>query len=178
MNPILTTGVQKLPDAPCVIEVDEYVPLRFRTYDKPLGSVYLNLGNRSTSLADLMVDPISRVLRGVTLTSFEKFAAWPKIGTTNPVEGLPALTGPWNVPERDLPMLEYKSVNMSVDFSVSLRGNELVIFWGDLASLSGSSVFEKLQCYISGSELRGVRFFNLDHRDAELLTSHGKQKMH
>lgn len=41
---------REIAGCPSLIEVDEFVPLRFRTYDRPIGAQYLRLGNNSTRL--------------------------------------------------------------------------------------------------------------------------------
>src|SRR5207247_4270466 len=79
MTTIEISGTQDIRNAPCLIEVDEFVPLRFRTYERPIGAAYVRVGNYSTTLVELIVDPISKLLRGLTLTSFECFAVFPTI---------------------------------------------------------------------------------------------------
>jgi hypothetical protein len=176
MNPILTTGFFSPRDIPCIIEIDEFVPLRFRTYDKPIGSVYINIGNRTTTLGDIIADPISRVLRAFTLTSFESFTSWPTLDQIKLLEGLPVLSGAWDDP--GVQRLEYSVVDASVEFSVSMRGNEILVFWDDIQRCTQGSVFRNVQCYATDRVLGGIRFFDLSDRDIALLASHGKRSGH
>lgn len=174
MTPVRVKNIDDCTLLPYTIDVDEYVPLRFRLREPSFGSAYLRLGNYSTSLAEIMVNRATRLLQGVTLTSFESYGLWPIIKETTIVQGLPILTGPWDVPERDLPTLEFKSTDLSVDFVVSLRKNELLIFWSDLSTVSSSSVFESVQCYMKESELCAIRFFDLTDKQVSNLNTYGK----
>jgi len=82
----------------CLIEVDEYVPLRFRTYERPLGVSYLHLGNQRTSLLELLIDAKSQILRGITITIFPALSPWPQIGERTVSRGLPKLDVSWGRP--------------------------------------------------------------------------------
>lgn len=172
MNTIQVTGVRNLADAPSLIEIDEFVPLRFRTYNEPLGSAYLRLGDRSSTLVELIVDPASSLLRGVTLTSFDLFRPWPTLGRTIASDGLPVLATQWDQSDRSL-----LAVDINRDFDVSMLGNQLLISWGDLADLSGSSVHGRAHFLFAGNELAGIRFFDLSETEAALLTSHAQGRI-
>jgi hypothetical protein len=166
MTKIEVTGNHNPIGAPCLIDVDEFVPLRFRTYHQPIGAVYLRIGNYSTTLTELIVDPGSRILRGLTLTSFESFDAWPNLGSVASLKGLPILRVDWEKGPR---------IDVRRDFHVSLRANELLVSWGDMANPSASFVFGKVQFFISESELRGVRFFDLTAGQTSLLAYHARR---
>src|SRR5262249_12411280 len=83
-------------DATCLIEADEYVPLRFRTFERPLGSSYLRLGDLGRSLAELLVDPTTDLLRGITITSFNRLTRWPSVDISQATStGLPIFDIIW-----------------------------------------------------------------------------------
>lgn len=176
MTPIIVSKSEPYQGFACEIEVDEYVPLRFSLREASLGSAYLRIGNYSTSLAELKVNRLTRVLQGLTLTCFTTYSHWPDIPGVRQIEGLPVLTGPWDVPERDLPTLEYKNVDMNIDFSVSLRDSELIVFWGDLSAVSSGLIFDHVHCYIRENQLIGVRFAGLTDVQVSTLAGYGKKK--
>jgi len=160
MNTIEITDVQNLENLPFRIEVDEFVPFRFRTYERPLGAAYLRLGNYRTTLTELIVDPKSNLVRGITLTSFESLVPWPTLGPAAPSVGLPVLSVDWQKGNR---------IDLTCDFTVSLRGGELLIAWDNTNDLSRTATFGKAEFLISKAELRGVRFSGLSDREGELI---------
>jgi hypothetical protein len=166
MNTVQMSGSDSPADAVPSIEIDEYVPLRFRTYRKAIGAGYIRLGNYQTTLTELIAHPASRTLRGVTLSFFKSYVDWPRIGATAPTEGLPVLRADWGSGNR---------IDITRDFSVSLRENELLVAWDELSDLSSSLVFGNAQFLITGSELRGIRFFNLSDQDVRALGSYGSR---
>ena len=57
---------------PCdayIIKIDEYVPIRFRSYSTALGVKYIKIGTNRMIL-ELLLDPISYAIRGFTLVLF------------------------------------------------------------------------------------------------------------
>ena len=165
MNKIRVVDRQKPTDVPCLIEVDEYVPLSFRTSREPQGSSFLRVGNYSTTLTEMLINPDTGLLRGVTLTSFERFSEWPALGETTPSEGLPVLSVDWG---------DSYSVDVERDFQVSLRGDQLLIWWDDVAAPSNSLTFGRVQFLVFESELRGIRFFDLSGEEVSTLAAHAQ----
>jgi len=164
INSIQIAAVQSLVDVSCLIIVDEYIPLRFRTFDKPLGASYLRLGNYQTSLLEIIVDPTSNVLRGATVTSFDAYSPWAKINETVAIkDGLPVLATEWR---------NGRLIDLELDFSVALRANELLVWWGNLESLSCISVFGRVRCMLMGDQLLGLWFQCLTDGEVGLLASH------
>lgn len=175
MNPIQITDIKAPEDFPCSVKVDKFVPIRFRTYETPIGLIYLNIGNRSTTLADIIVDPVSRILRGFTVTSFKPFVEWSAVNVGRALDGLPVLTGNWDKPE--VPRLEYTVIDASVDFSCTLRNNVVLFFWDDLRRATHRSIFNNVRCYATDRELCGIEFADLTEDQIALLEFHGKRKV-
>jgi hypothetical protein len=167
MNTIPISGSKSIEDIPCLIEIDEFVPLRFRTYTEAIGAAYVHLGNKSTTLTELIFHPGSRVLRGVTLTCFASFSPWPDIGEATSSEGLPVLL---------LDSSPSRTVVIEREFQVSLRADELLISWGNLSQLSSRLVFDKVQFLIGENELKAVRFSKLSEKEVDLLTSYNDRQ--
>ena len=168
MSRIPITEFQELAGVPCLVEVDELVPLRFRTYDRPIGAEYLRLGNHSTRLAELIIDPLSHLLRGATLTLFDSFAPWVAPNETAPSRGLPRLL---------MQNATGRRIDANSDFSVSMKDNELLLTWDDLARVSKSSVYGDVQFLLVGDNLSGIRFFDLSPEAVSLLSRFPKTNL-
>ena len=58
---------------PCLVEVDPYLPLSFKTYPGVAPrALYYRIGNFHTSLLEIGIEPSSMVIRKVSLISFDK----------------------------------------------------------------------------------------------------------
>src|SRR5438552_3106379 len=81
---------------PCIVEVDPYVPLSFKTYPEVLpGARYFRIGNFETSLLEIGIDPSSLVIRKVCLVSFNKVFKHEQLREQRALEegvGLPAVS--------------------------------------------------------------------------------------
>jgi hypothetical protein len=151
--------------APCKLEFDEYVPLRLRTYDRPIGANYVRLGNYSTTLLELIVEPNTKVLRGVTVTSYEVLGDWPDLRIVSDADGLPVLSPMFDGANR---------VDLEEEFRVSVRKGEVLVFWGDLGECSQSN-FAQVHCLVHDGQLRGIRFSGLSDEESKLFASHAQQ---
>jgi len=160
---LAVTGFHATQDLPCLIKADEYIPLRFRTYIEALGAQYFRVGNHDTVFMEIMVDPDSNLLRGVTLVSLESFVPWPTIGEPVPVPGLPVFSIGWDERNR----LDMNWIDIDCNPYLSFRGRELLIAWEDIASDSVSNV----QFFVSNGRLAGIRFFDLTERLVWLLAA-------
>lgn len=66
------TGTKKISEALCIVEIDSYVPISFRTQSEPLGGVrYVRFGNFSTQLLEVQFPLESSELSGFTLVCGE-----------------------------------------------------------------------------------------------------------
>lgn len=170
MNTIQVLGVHSMQDDLCVIEMDEFIPLSFKSYSNVLGGVYIQIGNHTTTLMDIVVDPVSRVLRGATLICFDSFAPWPSMGQKRVSEGLPRLSGPWD--RSDHSRLDYQAISIHRDFWVSIRGDECLIYWGNLADELQSAIFGRMEFFFVAEELRGIRVSELSQQEQSLIASY------
>jgi hypothetical protein len=150
------------PGAIFQLEFDEWVPLQFKTYSKPLGSGFLRLGNYRTQLVEICVEPHFQVVRGLTLTSFDGLSPWPSFSETNSSEGLPILATDFE---------GWKVVDLDQDFRVALRDNRLMIFWDTLGACE-SYIFGRARFLARGGDLVGVSFGDLAADELDHFRSH------
>lgn len=147
----------------CRLEFDEYVPLRFRTYDQPIGATYIRLGNYSTTLMELIIDPHSNCLRGLTITSYDKIHSWPSLVATTVSHGLPILAA------------EFGSINridLRLGFEISVRPSEILVSWETLYKCDAITFSDHVQFLIHEGRLIGARFVGLSDRESHLFASH------
>ena len=159
-------GISAL-NAPALILIDEYVPLRFRTYEQPLGCSYLRIGDFKTDLLEFIVCPHTNVLRGLTLTCFKFFTPWPIIPKKREVKCLPIL------------LCDFDGCNLidiDLKFNVSVREQELLVNWGNLAETTLIGEFGDIRFYYTRNEIRGVHIFNIDNKYISMLQAHHRSR--
>lgn len=139
------------------IEVDEYVPLRFRSYENTLGVKYIRLGNFNSSLLELLIDPNSMTVRGFTLTSFDVTHLPKENKALSRVDGLPVIAIPGGfIGPSDAQRIDIKKA-LSVGF-----GDDFVEI--DLDGQSDAQrvvAFGNAEFYINSDELIGIRVVGL-----------------
>ena len=63
-------------DAPCIIEVDGYVPLSFKTYTNVLAApYYFRIGNFRTSLLEIGIENVFLAIRKMTLSHLTMYSS-------------------------------------------------------------------------------------------------------
>jgi hypothetical protein len=159
---LTVTNVQPVREEPLLLEIDEYVPLRFRTYREPLGAAFLRLGNRSTTLLELIVEPYAQRVRGVTLTFFEKLSPWPSFSIESTAEGLPILATAFET---------YTVVELpEKNFDVSIREGEVLLFWSPLGACEVCEFRGRVRFLIQDGRLAGVWFLGLSREEIEMFS--------
>ena len=160
------SGVEKATHVICSIAVDDYVPLRFRSYEGTLGVKYLRFGDFQTSLLELMIDSNSLTIRGFTLTSFN-FLHDPRAFGDLPVAlGLPiakistevSFQGPIGAQRIDFPEA----------FSVGFGAEIIEIDLGRLSDATGVVRNGQVEFYVGSESLVGIRVLGLNR--AQLST--------
>jgi len=150
-------------DAKCLIEVDDYVPLRFRTYERPLGASYLRVGDRTKSLVELLIDPNQGLLRGITVTCFSALSSWPHMETREVALGLPVLAVPWGKANR---------IDSGVDFSVSVHGSDILVSWAALDRCDASCFQDRVRFLAVDGQLAGAHFSGLEPDQIKAFLRH------
>lgn len=161
MDVLRVTQLQPSGTVEADVDIDEYVPLRFRTYREPLGVGYVRLGNYSTTLIEIALEPRTQVVRGLTVTSVNNMTSWPSFDVFELVDGLPALSTSFEGGEvLDLPR----------DFAVATRPGEIVVFWRDLGQCKGYRV--RNACFlVADGTLAGIWFTELTKAQTDLFES-------
>jgi hypothetical protein len=144
------------------IEVDEYVPFQWRSYDEGLGAGYVRLGNYSTRLLELAIAPHTQVLRGLTVVSLDELSPWPEFSIARKLAGLPVVSTSFH---------EWQIVDLADDFRVSVRRPEILVFWGALGACE-SYAFEQVHFLTQDGVLQGAWFTEVPDEALRLFLSH------
>lgn len=150
------------PLSGATLSIDEFVPLRFRLYREPVGAGYLRLGNYATTLMELLVDPRSAALIGLTLTSVDGTVPWPEFTPASVRNGGVALRSPLaGAMHRDL----------AIEFRFALAADRALIFWSDLNDCEVARI-GKVQFLVVDGRVAGVLFEGLAKREVDVLRAH------
>ena len=131
-----------------LLHFDEYVPLRFRTYTDGIGAGYLRLGNYSTSLLELIIEPCTQMLRGFTVTSFNRLSTWPQFSVRDVSRGLPVLSTDFDFEGSGI-------LDLPIEFRVSVREREVLVAWADLEQCDAYRL-DRIRFLVQGGYLRGI----------------------
>lgn len=159
-------GAGRRADVPSKIEFDEYVPLRWRTYEQPLGGGLVRLGNFSTTLIELVVEPHSQIVRGATITSIDELSPWPEFSVPVTFDALPALStsfAGWQVHD------------LKLEFEASVRPEELVVYWGELGACEAYTC-GAVQLLVRDRFLCGAWFTGLSAEESNMFVSHARSR--
>lgn len=171
-NTIVVSGVNEAPLLDCRVEVDDYVPLRFRSYHGTLGIKYLRLGNFSGSLLELLLDPESMTIRGFTLTSFDAVHQPKTLTSAN----LPMILG--------LPIVAFgneavfqgpvdaQRIDIDETFSVGFGTNFVEIDFGHLCEAQSVIKSGLAEFCVNMDFLVGLRVVGLNQQQMTMLRAH------
>jgi len=147
------------------IEVDDYVPLRFRSYDGVVGGGYCRVFGEKNSLFEFIFDSKNGVVRGATLTSFSKIHSIAGMGDVEVVFGLPVLSE--NIRRRFLP---FEKLDFNIDFSVGFGGDFVEIDFGFICDSVFLLRFGSVEFFINKKNfISGMRFVELPASDLERI---------
>lgn len=164
MNTILSVvEARRVSTALCLIEIDEYLPLRFRTYAQPIGAAYLRLGNYTTTLTELIIEPNLRIVRGLTITAYDCLSPWPDFAAHMLGEGMPVL---------DVNFTTTNYVDLCEAFSVSIFDGKLLVFWQKLGNCSAYTFGSNVQFLLSNGCFCGVCFTGLSQEQEKIFAAH------
>lgn len=152
------------------LEIDEYVPLRCRSYLDTLGVVYLRFGDFSESLLELLLDPDSLTVRGITLTAFNSMYEPGFLGKLPMKFGLPVLAiadtrgfqGPVGA----------QRIDIHKTFSVGIGKDFLEIDLGCLSAAERIIKSGPIEFYADNESLVGLRVVGLNSE--QILTLEGR----
>jgi len=167
----MTIQIPRWNDAPLgssQVEVDEYVPLRFRTYVGTLGGVYLRLGNFIDSLLEFMLDPVSMTVRGFTLTSFDILHDQPRTFASLPrIMGLPVV----ELPDEFRGPTDARRIDVKKGFSVGFGVDFVEMDLGGLPEAQRVLVADAAEFYLRANELVGIRVVGLTKQQVATIKS-------
>ena len=154
-------------DVPCLVEVDPYLPLSFKTYPEILpGARYFRIGNFHTSLVEIGVEPSSMVIRSVTLVSFDRIiepVQLHKIHVFEEIAGLPVVSSS---------SLSGDRIDEQTEFAVCLHDDFFCIDWSHGKALSTVIRFQQASFYLAERELCRITFSGLGQYQLDLLSEH------
>jgi hypothetical protein len=159
------TNIAEPGGIPCRLELDRYVPMRFRTYEGAIGAALVRLGNYKTTLLELHIEPPSGMLRGLTVTCYDELAPWPTLAVTSTVRGLPELA---------VRLEGAKRLDLVRDFQVSVQAGEVLVYWDEVRDCQATTFADRVQCLIHDMQLSGVRFIGLTDHEVTLFASHAR----
>lgn len=150
----------------CKIEIDEYVPLRFRSYEDVLGLKHIRLGDFSDSLFEISVDPTSMVLRGFTLTAFKESHELRSIGILPVMNGLPIIETLYNF----YGPIGAQYTDIRTQFSVGFGGDVVEIDFGGLCDAQRTIIYANVAFYLGRvNDLVGIRVIGLTPKQVSIL---------
>ena len=154
-------------DLPCIIEVDPYLPLSFKTFDDVLpGARYFRLGNFDRSLLEIAIDPSSFVIRGAYLVVFDQVLAHAELVAAEPTSerlGLPVVKSVGLVGD---------PTDQVCDFSVHLADSVFSIDWAGSRRLTDVIRYASVSFFLSGCHLLRIAFGGLDNLQMQTLEEH------
>jgi hypothetical protein len=160
-------GVQEASRAPCIVKIDSYVPISFRSRHQPVaGARYIRLGNFETQLVELQFPSESLALSGFTLVLAEASAQGPITGDGPAAAGLPIIS-----------LLQGEAFESEVIPRLDIETNVTVFCANDQADVSlgtaetfnHSIVHGRVQFLLSDDVLAGLRIIDLTEREQQIL---------
>lgn len=148
------------------VAVDEYLPLSVTTSRKPLAVSYYTVGDDRTSLAEIKIERLSRLVREVVLVSFRGIVGPVKPLDVPVVEGVPLIAAP-SVPEF--------RAHRNADLRVGRSSESLAVDWRDGRSVDLVIRHERLSFCVGNNELLGFLVTGLSALEVDLLRKHGRR---
>lgn len=145
-------AVAAVPQSVCTVTVDDYVPLRWRSYEGSLGGRLVRFGNFRTSLLEIVVESDSMLVRGFTLTLADR-QHWPLPREPRRlVEGLPIMS----VAAGFVGQPGLERMDLHQEFSVGWGEDFVEIDLGDLEKASHVVACGAVTFHVAGGRLRGL----------------------
>lgn len=161
-------GLLECPSLSCTTEVDQYVPLRFRSYVGLLGASYVRIGNFRSSLLEFLVDPNSCAIPGLTLTSFDLIHDFLTLELPFSESGLPIVE--WSEAKSAGPPAA-RRFDINQSFSVAFSASTVEIDLGQLANADRSIDCSSVEFFVEDDVLVGLRIGGLSKEQVSLIRS-------
>lgn len=157
-------------DAEFVVEIDEYVPLRVRTYSYSpgIGASWLRLGNYKQSLVEMPIDPKTGIIRGFDLVLFDLCGERSEFEAADTQPGLPQI---------DLRTFgDTRYVDHTRDFFVSMSAGKLFVDWSNGSRIEKRYNYRGLSFYAGNGSLLAASIENLSPQQISVLQGHIEEK--
>lgn len=148
------------------VAVDEYLPFAATTSQKPLAVSYYTVGDDRTSLAEIKIERVSRLVREVLLVSFREIVGPVESLDVPVVEGFPVIAAA-SVPEF--------RAHTNADFRVMLSAESLAVDWRGGRSVDRVIRHERLSFLVGQNELLGFVVTGFSTLEIDLLRKHGRR---
>lgn len=168
---IIISSVINNDEIKTAINFDKHVPFSLTTWNKLLGAKYLRLGDFEDNLLEIMLDPISFVMRGLTLVCFNKIHQPKNLSVFSEEVGLPVL----DLTKSGLEKLhEASRADVRCQFTIGMGPNFVEL---DLFGIAYSDAVvrrDRVEFYSRNKALVGVRIISLKIDELSVFESHAQ----
>lgn len=162
------TDVQEASEALCVVKIDAYVPISFRSRSHPIaGARYIRLGNFKTQLLELQFPAESLALSGFTLVSGEGAAHQGLRGDGPLAAGLPIVSLPQGEAFSDAGRIPRLDIQTSV--TVSCTDGHAEVGFGAAETFNRRVLHGRVQFLLSDDVLVGLRVLDLSEKEQRII---------
>jgi hypothetical protein len=163
MIPMLTIERVRPFNVSVDVTVDEYVPLTATTSSAPLAVAYYTVGHGVTSLVEIKIEQVSRLVRETVLVMFQETIEVSALKYAPIIEGLPVVAAS-SVPDF--------RTHVDSPFTVSVSADTVCIDWSAGRPVEFVTRQDKLSFLVGGNELLGALVTDLSPRQIEQLRGH------
>jgi hypothetical protein len=151
-------------------QIDEYVPVSYRSYPGLMGAKYLRVGNFKTALLEFLLDPISYTIRGITLLSFDRVHIPIDFQIISESSGLPII----DIQKSGFDGLAGgdNKADLNCKISVGLTSNCFEIDFFGIENSNRKINCGRSQFFLKNEVLTGIRFVNLLENEFSILKNH------
>jgi hypothetical protein len=162
------TNVQEASGAPCIVGINSYVPISFRSRSEPIaGARYVLLGNSKTQLLELQFPAESLVLSGFTLVLGQGSSRGTLTGNGPSVVGLPIVTLPEG--ENFSGAGGNPRLTIRTEICISCIAGQAEVRLGSAKTFNRSVAYGRVQFLVLDDVLVGLRVVNLTEEEQKIL---------
>ncbi len=166
---IIISSVLDSDEIKTAVSFDKHVPFSLTTCDQLLGAKYLRLGDFEDNLLEIMLDPISFVVRGLTLVCFDKIHLPTSLSISSEETGLPIL----DLKESGLEGLhEVSRADMRTQFTIGIDPNFVELDLFGIANADAVARQDRVEFYSRKKALVGMRLTNLTTKEFAAINNH------
>jgi hypothetical protein len=160
-------NVRQAAEAPCIVNIDSYIPISFRTQNQPVaGARYIRLGDFETQLLELQFPADSLVLCGFTLVCVDVFAQGVLAGEGPSVIGLPVVSLPQG---QTFSVTPTPRLDIQTKIAMSWTKGQVEISLGTAKAFNRTIVHGRVQFLLLDDDLVGLRVIMLTEEEQKTL---------